>query len=168
MEFHIRKAVPGDLDDIMGLVASSVGKMRACGNWSQWSETYPDKSIIANDIQEGTCYVILDGSEAVGSFVFKPGPDPTYDEIYEGRWLDGRSPYHVVHRLTSSPHAHGLFGTMLEFCGKLTRNMRVDTHRDNVIMRHLLEKHGFTYCGIIHIENGDERLAYQKCGEIRD
>lgn len=30
MEFHIRKAVPGDLQDIMGLVASSVGKMRAC------------------------------------------------------------------------------------------------------------------------------------------
>ena len=29
MNFHIRKAVPGDLQDIMGLVASSVGKMRA-------------------------------------------------------------------------------------------------------------------------------------------
>lgn len=28
MEFNIRKAVPGDLQDIMGLVASSVGKMR--------------------------------------------------------------------------------------------------------------------------------------------
>lgn len=76
MEYNIRKAVPGDLQDIMGLVASSVGKMRACGNWSQWSETYPGKSIIANDIQEGTCYVILDGSEAVGSFVFKPDRIP--------------------------------------------------------------------------------------------
>ena len=28
---HIRKAVPGDWQDIMGLVASSVGKMQACG-----------------------------------------------------------------------------------------------------------------------------------------
>lgn len=28
---HIRKAVPGDLQDIMGLVASSVSKMRVCG-----------------------------------------------------------------------------------------------------------------------------------------
>ena len=28
---HIRKAVPGDLQDIMGLVAPSVGKMQACG-----------------------------------------------------------------------------------------------------------------------------------------
>lgn len=31
MEYNIRKAVPGDLQDIMGLVASSVGKMQACG-----------------------------------------------------------------------------------------------------------------------------------------
>lgn len=31
MNFNIRKAVPGDLQDIMGLVASSVGKMLACG-----------------------------------------------------------------------------------------------------------------------------------------
>ena len=37
-----------------------------------------------------------------------------------------------------------------------------DTHRDNTIMQHLITKHGFTYCGIILLANGDERLAYQK------
>ena len=29
-------------------------------------------------------------------------------------------------------------------------------------MQHNIEKHGFTYCGIIYLANGDERLAYQK------
>lgn len=29
--YQIRKAIPGDLQDVMELVASSVGKMRACG-----------------------------------------------------------------------------------------------------------------------------------------
>ena len=29
-------------------------------------------------------------------------------------------------------------------------------------MRHLMEKHGFDYCGIIYLANGDERLAFQK------
>lgn len=28
-------------------------------------------------------------------------------------------------------------------------------------MRHLIAKYAFTYCGIIHTEMGDERLAYQ-------
>ena len=30
------------------------------------------------------------------------------------------------------------------------------------IMQHNIEKHGFTYCGIIYLANGDERMAYQK------
>ena len=38
----------------------------------------------------------------------------------------------------------------------------VDTHRDNAIMQHNIKKHGFTYCGIIYLANGDKRLAYQK------
>ena len=43
-----------------------------------------------------------------------------------------------------------------------TPNLRADTHRDNRIMQHILQKHGFRYCGIIYLLNGDERLAYQK------
>ena len=29
-------------------------------------------------------------------------------------------------------------------------------------MQYNLLKHGFTYCGIIYLQSGDERLAYQK------
>lgn len=29
-------------------------------------------------------------------------------------------------------------------------------------MQHSLHKAGFSYCGIIYLLNGDERLAYQK------
>jgi hypothetical protein len=29
-------------------------------------------------------------------------------------------------------------------------------------MRRMLEKHGFVYCGIIYLQNGDERVAYEK------
>ena len=35
-------------------------------------------------------------------------------------------------------------------------------YRDNVIMQHNIAKHGFSYCGIIYLASGDERLAYQK------
>ena len=35
-------------------------------------------------------------------------------------------------------------------------------HEDNIIMRKGLEKHGYQYCGIIHLLNGDERMAFQK------
>ena len=36
------------------------------------------------------------------------------------------------------------------------------THADNKIMQHLLEKNGFTRCGVIHVRDGSPRFAYQK------
>ena len=40
-------------------------------------------------------------------------------------------------------------------------NIRIDTHRDNLVMQHLLADEGFSYCGVIHCWSGDERLAFQ-------
>ena len=83
-------------------------------------------------------------------------------EVYEGEWADDVQPYHVVHRIASFPDAHGIFSSIMEFCFSHDTNIRIDTHRDNTIMQHNILKHGFTYCGIIYLLSGDERLAYQK------
>ena len=47
------------------------------------------------------------------------------------------------------------------FCLGLCGNIRIDTHRDNRTMRHLIEKSGFARCGLIHVEDGSPRIAYQ-------
>ena len=107
-------------------------------------------------------HVIEDGDKIVGYFAFLPSPEPTYARIYEGKWLDDMWPYHVVHRIASYPQAHGIFSSIMDFCFSHDPNIRIDTHRDNTIMQHNIAKHGFTYCGIIYLANGDERLAYQK------
>ena len=41
------------------------------------------------------------------------------------------------------------------------RSIRIDTHKDNVIMHHILRKYGFQHCGVIFLANGDPREAYQ-------
>lgn len=46
---------------------------------------------------------------------------------------------------------HGIFKSIMDFCFAHERNIRIDTYRDNIIMQHNIEKHGFMYCGIIHI-----------------
>lgn len=157
----IRTAEATDLPVIMQLVASAKAIMRKSGNMNQWNDGYPSEEIILEDINDGCCRIIMHGDTAVGSFVLKAGPDPTYSNIYDGQWLNDE-PYHVIHRITSSEDAHGIFEEMLDYCFNISHNIRIDTHRDNTIMRHLLEKYGFTCCGIIHIANGDERMAYQK------
>ena len=45
---------------------------------------------------------------------------------------------------------------------KKYKNLRIDTHEDNIPMRSFLLKHGFVECGIIYLENGEERIAYHK------
>jgi hypothetical protein len=38
--------------------------------------------------------------------------------------------------------------------------IRIDTHRDNCIMKHILTKYGFTMCGVIYLADGAPRDAY--------
>lgn len=90
-----------------------------------------------------------------------PSPEPTYDVIADGCWLDDTLPYHVIHRIASFPEARGIFSDLIAWSMERDRNLRIDTHRDNRIMQHCIRKAGFRYCGIIHLANGDERLAYQ-------
>ena len=75
--------------------------------------------------------------------------------------MEDTLPYHVIHRIGSYPDSHGIFRSIMDWCVSKDRNLRIDTHRDNSIMRHNILKYGFHYCGIIFLESGDERLAYQ-------
>ena len=160
----IRNARLEDVPVIMRLVDEARGIMRSCGNMNQWTDGYPSEETIKQDIDNGHCFVLVEPSgEVVASFAFIPGPEPTYREIYEGSWLDDK-PYYVVHRLASTVASHGVFDAVMDYCMDVAGNLCIDTHRDNVIMRHVIERYGFTYCGIIYLLNGDERLAYQKTG----
>ena len=58
--------------------------------------------------------------------------------------------------------AKGIATACFDWCWTQIQNLRIDTHEDNVIMRHCIEKAGFRYCGVIHLLSGDPRLAFQK------
>lgn len=161
MNRTIRKARIEDVPVIMRLIEEARGIMRSCGNVNQWINGYPSEVTIMEDINNGHCYVCVEQDGViVASFAFIPGPEPTYREIYEGDWLDDK-PYHVVHRLASTASSHGVFNDVMDYCLDVAGNLRIDTHRDNVIMRHVIERYGFAYCGIIYLTDGAERLAYQ-------
>ena len=67
----------------------------------------------------------------------------------------------IKHRVAGDGAAGGVFARCLAFCLGLCGNIRIDTHRDNRTMRHLIEKSGFARCGLIHVEDGSPRIAYQ-------
>jgi len=158
----IRAATIGDLPAILRLRDAARGIMRDNGNREQWPEGYPAEETFRHDIEQQHCYVMEEDGRLVATWAFIPGPDPTYGVIYNGEWTDSQRPYGVVHRIASTRDSHGVMDALLQFCFSRTDNLRIDTHRDNGIMRHILQRHGFACCGIIHLANGDERLAFQK------
>lgn len=158
---YIRHATTADIGTIMKLIDEGRQKMIAQGNTKQWSKGHPSQEVIEQDIAKGNSYLICNGDEVLATFALVEGPDPTYVEIYNGQWLNDKT-YFVVHRAASSPKAHGVMRTILNYSFQHTDTLRIDTHEDNKTMQALLKKNGFNYCGIIHLENGDPRLAFQK------
>lgn len=167
-----RASLPEDAEGIMAVFSAAKAIMVASGNANQWKEGYPSLDIVQSDIEKNGGYVIEErlrvgatagmNNRIVAYFAFLPSPEPTYSKIYDGTWLEDTLPYHVIHRIASYPDVHGVFDSIIEFCAEQEPNLRIDTHKDNRIMQHVIEKHGFTYCGIIHLASGDERLAYQR------
>ena len=158
---HIRAAREEDLAAIMPVLDAAKGIMRESGNMNQWKDGYPSRETILQDIREGNGYVVVDGSVITAYFAFIQSPEPTYSYIEKGKWLDDAMPYHVIHRIGSTPDSHGVFKAIMDWCREKDGNLRIDTHRDNHIMQHCILSYGFKYCGIIYLSNGDERLAYQ-------
>ena len=156
----IRRATVNDVQEVLHLIDSGRKIMIASGNTHQWDDNHPSRGQISKDIANDDSYLLLEDGKPIATWAFIKGPEPTYAVIYNGAWLDD-GPYHVIHRVASLPHYHGVMKDLLDWCFSKDGNIRIDTHKDNAIMRHCLTKYGFTYCGIIHLQNGDERLAYQ-------
>ena len=162
MTYTIRHATMDDLPVILNLRDQAREIMRSYGNVHQWPVGYPLDTKFEEDIQQGHSYVMMDASGVtVGTFAFIPGPDITYQVIYDGQWLDDEL-YYVIHRIASTPDSHGVLDALLDYCEARSAVIRIDTHADNSIMINGLKKRGYQYCGIIHLLNGDERLAFQK------
>ena len=136
--------------------------MRQAGNANQWNSAYPG----INDIKEGMdgekSYVCCDGDEIVATFYFETNADdPSYRKIYNGEWKN-ENPYAVIHRIAVKYHGRGIVDFCFDECFKRFPNLKIDTHKDNIPMQKVLKRAGFEYCGIIYLENGDERMAFQK------
>ena len=158
---QIQNATLGDIPEIEKIYEAARTYMREQGNMHQWAGGYPSREIIENDITKGNLYKVTDEQGIVAVFCYFEGIDPTYNKIYGGEWLNSE-PYGVIHRIAVAKHRVGVASLCFEYCFNRCGNLKIDTHRDNIPMRKSLAKNGFTECGIIYLESGDERIAFQR------
>ena len=156
----IRKATANDVSLIMDFIRQGRAKMIAAGNVNQWSDKHPSRQTIERDIAQGASYLLCENDTPIATFALLAGPEPTYSYIEGGRWLDDQ-PYYVIHRVASAEGVHGVMSDIIAYCLSLTSTIRIDTHADNLPMQAALKRLGFNYCGIIYLEGGSQRQAYQ-------
>lgn len=129
------------------------------GNLTQWGHSYPTRDLIENDILNGNCHVLCD--EFIhGVFALFKTPEPTYEYIENGKWLNDQE-YVTIHRIASDGTRHDIFKYAVEYCKGISDNIRIDTHKDNLIMQKVIERNQFIRCGTIYVRNGSPRMAYQ-------
>jgi len=148
-----------DLNRILKIYESAKKFMDAQCNF-QWHAGYPGFKLIKEEIKKKELYIVKDGNAIVGVFAFILGVDHTYLSI-NGEWLNDE-PYGTIHRLAKEEFAKGVLKEVVDFCFTKTNNIRIDTKYSNKTMISKLLNLGFRECGIIVLDNGEDRIAYQK------
>lgn len=156
----VRKAIAADLPFLEELYENARKRMRESGNPNQWGNSHPLIENLIRDCENGNSYVVIESGRIIGAFAFIVGDDPTY-KVIEGKWLNDEK-YGTIHRAAGSAEAKGVMNFITNYCKDIVPNIKIDTHADNKIMQHILEKQGFTKCGVIYAADGTPRIAYQK------
>lgn len=163
----IRPAQPQDLPRIQQIIRAAKTLLLS-RHVDQWQDGYPDETVLQDDLARGKGYAVETNGEVHGYFALSFEDEEPYRVITEGAWLtDGH--YSVLHRLalTETLRGTGAAGRILDFWEQQTRkqafrSLRADTHPQNHPVRHLLQHHGFTDCGIIFVRKSQARHAFEK------
>ncbi len=165
---NIRKATLNDAKSVSEIFSLCKEGMKKSGI-DQWQTGTPNEETFLNDLENNVAYVGEDENEVVAYTAMVFGKDSTYEVIENGKWLTDSDNYCVLHRVAVHPKYRGkgaasLFMNFAENACKKNgiKSARIDTHKDNHVMQHTILKNGYEYCGIITIDDGTKRLAYEK------
>jgi N-acetylglutamate synthase-like GNAT family acetyltransferase len=163
------KATTHDLPVIMEIIGHAQNYLASL-NIDQWQNGYPNPNAIIKDINNNESYLVQNHTkEVLATAMFSTQNEPTYNTII-GEWLTSqKATYGVIHRMAvhnkyrGSGAAQFIFQECEAYLKQQTiASMRVDTHQDNKGMQQLLNKMGYSYCGIIYLADGNKRLAFEK------
>lgn len=165
MEF--RKAKETDIKDIMNIIKQAQAYFKEHGI-DQWQNNYPNTETISNDVHNNNSYVLLKDDKIVATVAVSFDGEKTYNSIYEGEWISNNE-FAVIHRIAvdNTYKGLGLSSQIIKNVEKLCLSkevcsIKVDTHEENIPMQKLLKKNKFQYCGIIYLEDGSKRIAFEK------
>ncbi|MCI5517395.1 GNAT family N-acetyltransferase [Roseburia sp. MUC/MUC-530-WT-4D] len=157
---EIRRSTKNDLAEITAVYTYARKFMKEHGNPNQWGDRKPEETRVFADIEEGHSYVCTENGKIGCVFSFEITEEPTY-RVIDGKWQNEKT-YGVIHRIATNGTCKGMASYCMKWAYDKHPNIRIDTHKDNIPMQSLLKKLGFVYCGTIRLQDGSERMAFQK------
>lgn len=165
----LRETTENDLLAINQIVKEATAYLKEQGS-PQWQDGHePHENVIREDMQKKASYVLTLKDEVVGTVALIAEKDPVYEAI-DGHWQgDGDGPYVALHHVAVSQKHRGIGLGKSIILAAINQaqelgfeDIRIDTYPANQPMLAVIEKLGFTYCGMIYFpfEHG-ERKAFQ-------
>lgn len=162
-----RKSKTSDVKSIIKIINQAQEFFKNKGI-DQWQNGYPNEDTIIEDIKNAESYVLEKDGEVVATSMVTFKGEPTYDSIYDGKWLSNNK-YATIHRVAvSNTHKGlGLSTEIIKCIEQLSidsgvNSIKIDTHEENIPMQRVLKKNGFEYCGIIYVDDSSKRIAFEK------
>ena len=165
---NVIRATISDISNILKIFEEAKAYIKSQG-FDQWqNEDYPNEEIIQDDISNEASFILCDDDKLLGYMALLFDKEQSYSTISNGKWISDFD-YATIHRLAISNDGRGqnLSKLFFEFAEKncIEKNissLRIDTHEKNISMKTILKNRKYKYCGIITLENGEKRMAYEK------
>lgn len=163
---EINRAMYQDMNRIINIIEEAKEYLKL-NNIDQWQNNYPNKNTIAQDIMMNEAYIVYLDEIACAYFMLSYQKESSYDEVIEGAWSNNED-YAVIHRLAIAKEFRGqglatkIFERIEEEVSLNSKQIRIDTHKENLAMKSLLENRDYNYVGEIRLKDKSLRDAYEK------
>lgn len=170
MKKYVRKAKEHDLPAIVNII-DAARKLLAERSIPQWQETTgPTKESLTLDLDKDRLFVLVVDEKVAGVAVITDEWDPAYEAMTTPWQEVDSTTYASIHRFAIAAAYRGqgladwLMAQLIQLCELAGfKDIRIDTHPQNVAMQKVIEKAGFQKRGLVYLDvpNG-ERYAYQR------
>lgn len=171
-QYYLQKVKSDEENTAMRFINEAKEFLKSKGV-DQWQKGYPDTNSIKEDIKKQIGYFLMENNIPLAYMCIDFDGEPAYDTL-NGHWLSNTGSYGVLHRLAigTAHRGRGLASVSFTLAEELMRehsvkSFRADTDENNEIMKHLLSKNGFVYCGTIWFDNS-VKIAYEKILYVED
>lgn len=156
-----------NLDKIYQIIEKAKDSLRNDGV-DQWQKGSPDRGLLARQISRNRAYVYEKDDQVIAYAYLSEDYEPTYASVRNMMKGENTITVHTFcldSDFTKQGIASKFFSEIIDFARGENRDaIEIDTHEENFRMRGLIEKMGFSYLGIIYVnDNGTPmpRVAYE-------